>query len=70
MCLHRSASDKRGRSQKYSEAAIQFYLTIKSLFNLALRQAMDIAQSLLELAGLDWRCPTSAQSAGARRFLL
>lgn len=51
------ASGKRGRSPKYSEAAIQFCLTIKSLFNLALRQAMGMAQSLLKLAGLDWQVP-------------
>ena len=51
------ASSKRGRSPKYSEAAIQFCLTIKGLFNLALRQAMGMAQSLLKLAGLDWQVP-------------
>ena len=32
-------------------------MTIKNLFNLALRQAMGMAQSLLELAGLDWQVP-------------
>jgi len=48
------ASGNRGRIPKYSEAAIQFCLTIKSLFNLSLRQAMGMAQSLLDLAGLDW----------------
>jgi Transposase DDE domain len=57
MCWHGSASGKRGRSRKYSEAAIQFCLTIKVLFNLALRQAMGMAQSLLKLAGLDWQVP-------------
>jgi hypothetical protein len=31
--------------------------TIKGLFNLALRQAMGMAQSLLKLAGLDWQVP-------------
>jgi len=30
---------KRGRTQTFSDAAIQFCLTIKCLFNLALRQA-------------------------------
>jgi len=54
---HGSASGKRGRSPKYSEAAIQFCLTIEGLFNLALRQAMGMAQSLLKLAGLDWQVP-------------
>ncbi|WP_081933788.1 IS5 family transposase [Massilia sp. 9096] len=57
MCWHGKPSGKRGRSKKYSEAAIQFCLTIKSLFNLALRQAMGMAQSLLKLAGLDWQVP-------------
>jgi hypothetical protein len=57
MCWYGSASGKRGCSPKYSEAAIQFCLTIKCLFNLPLRQAMGMAQSLLELAGLDWRVP-------------
>jgi len=37
MCWHGSASRKRGRRPKHSEAAIQFCLTIKGLFNLALR---------------------------------
>jgi Transposase DDE domain len=47
-----SASGKRGRNQQYSDAAIQFCLTIKVLFNLALRQAIGMVQSLLKLAGL------------------
>lgn len=55
MCWHGSASGKRGRHPKYSEAAIQFCLSIKGLFNLVLRQAMGMAQSLLKLAGLDWQ---------------
>ena len=53
--LARSASGKRGRRPKYSEAAIQFCLTIEGLFNLALLQTMGMAQSLLKLAGLDWQ---------------
>jgi hypothetical protein len=57
MCWHGSASGKRGRYQKYSGAAIPFCLTIKGLFNLALRQAIGMAQSLLKLAGLDWQAP-------------
>jgi hypothetical protein len=47
---------KCGRSPKYSEAAIQFCLTIKGLFNLPLRQVMgdgDGAQPAQ--AGLDWQ---------------
>ena len=57
MCWHGKLSGKRGRSQKYSDEAIQFCLTIKSLFNLPLRQAMGMAQSLLKLASLDWQVP-------------
>jgi hypothetical protein len=57
MCWHGSASSKRGRRSKCSQAAIQFCLTIKGLFSLALGQAMGMAQSLLKLAGLDWQLP-------------
>ena len=57
MSWHGSANGKRGRSPKFSEAAIQFCLTIKGLFNLALRQAMGMTKSLLKLAGLDWQVP-------------
>uniref|UniRef100_UPI003F79A73A transposase n=1 Tax=Chromobacterium amazonense TaxID=1382803 RepID=UPI003F79A73A len=48
---------KRGRTQTYSDAAIQFCLTIKNLFGLALRQTIGFMQSLLKLAGLDWGIP-------------
>jgi hypothetical protein len=51
------ANGKRGRSPKYSEAAIQFRLTIKGLFNVALRHAVGMAQSLLRLAGPNWQVP-------------
>jgi hypothetical protein len=37
MCCQGSASGKRGRRPKYSEAVIQLCLTIKSLFNVSLR---------------------------------
>jgi hypothetical protein len=57
MSWHNSATGKRGRSPRYSEAAIQFCLTIKGFFNLALSQAMGMAQSLLKLAGLNWQVP-------------
>ena len=57
MRWHGGGNGKRGRSPRYSEAAIQFCLMIKSLFNLPLRQAMGITQSLLRLAGLDWQVP-------------
>ena len=50
-------SGKRGRSQTFSDEAIQFCLSIKCLFNLPLRQAMGMVQSLLHLASLDWAVP-------------
>lgn len=45
-------SGKRGRSPKFSDAAIQFCLTIKNLFGLALRQSIGLVESLLQLSGL------------------
>jgi hypothetical protein len=57
MKWHGQPSGKRGRSQTFSDGAIQFCLSIKCLFNLPLRQAMGMTQSLLRLAGLDWPVP-------------
>lgn len=51
------ASGKRGRQPTFSNAAIQFCLTIKCLFGLALRQATGMVESMLRLAGLDWAVP-------------
>ncbi len=50
-------SGKPGRSKTFSDAAIQFCLTVKCLFNLPLRQALGLVQSLLRLAGLPWLAP-------------
>lgn len=38
----------------FSDAAVQFCLSIKCLFALPLRQSLGMVQSLLALAGLDW----------------
>jgi hypothetical protein len=46
---------KRGRQQSYSDAAIQTCLSMKVLFGMALRQTTGFVESLLRLAGLDWR---------------
>lgn len=54
---HGTATGKRGRSRTFSDAAIQFCLTIKCLFGLPLRQAIGMVQSLIGLAGLDWPVP-------------
>ncbi|MFT5933287.1 MAG: hypothetical protein ACI9M6_000328 [Hydrogenophaga sp.] len=50
-------SGKRGRQRIFSEAAIPFCLSIKCLFNLALRQSLGLVESVLRLAGLDWSVP-------------
>ena len=50
-------SGKRGRGKLFTDAAIQFCLSIKCLFNQPLRQALGMVQSLLKLAGLDWPVP-------------
>jgi hypothetical protein len=46
-----------GRPAVFSDAAIQFCLSIKVLFKLPLRQAAGMVASLLRLAGLDWSVP-------------
>ncbi|HDR9140973.1 IS5-like element ISBvi8 family transposase [Burkholderia vietnamiensis] len=51
------ASGKRGRPQRFSDAAIQFCLSLKCLFGLALRQSLGMVESLLRLAGLDCQVP-------------
>ena len=48
---------KRGRCQKFSDAAIQFCQTIKCLFGQPLRQTLGLVESLLGMAGLDWPVP-------------
>ena len=50
-------SGKRGRSKTFSDAAIQFCLSIKCLFGLPLRQTLGLVQSLLKMAGLPWAAP-------------
>jgi hypothetical protein len=49
---------KRGRNQTFSNAAIQFCLSIKCLFAQPLRQSLGMVQSLLKLANLS---PISAR---------
>lgn len=51
------ASGHRGRQRVFSDAAIQFCLSIKCLFGLALRQSLGLVESLLRLACLDWKVP-------------
>ena len=46
-----------GRPAVFSDAAIQFCLTIKVLFKLPLRQTTGMVASLLKMANLDWTVP-------------
>ena len=46
-----------GRPAVFSDAAIQFCLTIKVLFRLPLRQTTGMVASLLTMADLDWAVP-------------
>jgi hypothetical protein len=56
--IWRAPRDGRpGRPPVFSDAAIQFCLSIKVLFKLPLRQTAGMVASLLKLAGLDWPVP-------------
>jgi hypothetical protein len=57
MKWHVQPNGKRGCSQQFSDEAIQFCLSITCLFNLPLRQAIGMTQSLLHLAGVEWPVP-------------
>ncbi len=46
------ATGKRGRAEKFSDAAIQFCLMVKSLFGLALWQVTGMVENLLKLSCL------------------
>jgi len=46
-----------GRPSVFSDAAIQFCLTIKVLFKLPLRQTTGMVASLQKMADLDWTVP-------------
>lgn len=48
---------KNGRNPTFSDAAIQFCLTIKGLFGLPLRQTIGMVESLIQLSALDWPVP-------------
>jgi hypothetical protein len=49
--------NERARSPSFSDEVIQLGLSIRCVFSLPLRHAMDMTQSLLQLAGLDWPVP-------------
>jgi len=62
-------SGKRGRSQTFSDAAIQTCLTMKVLFGMALRQTTGFMESLLRLTGLDWDVPDFSTICRRQRTL-
>ena len=62
-------SGKRGRSQTFSDAAIQTCLTMKVLFGMALRQTTGFVESLLRLTGLDWDVPDFSTICRRQRTL-
>lgn len=64
-----ASGSKPGRPTIFSDAAIQFYLTMKSLFGLALRQTTGFVESLLRLLGLDWRVPDFSTLSRRQRTL-
>jgi len=52
---------KRGRQRQYSDLAIEFALTMKYMFGLAYRQTEGFVNALLQLSGIDARCPSHTQ---------
>ena len=46
-----------GRPMRFSDSAIELCLTLKTLFNLPLRQVPGLVASLIKMAGLDWPVP-------------
>ena len=57
MIWHGTPTGKQGRSNTYSDMAIQFGLMLKNLYGLGLRQTTGMLESLLQLANLDWQVP-------------
>lgn len=60
---------KRGRPDVFSDAAIQFCLSVKVLFGLPLRQTSGMVASLLEMADLDWPVPDFSTLCRRQRTL-
>jgi len=59
----------KGRQQLFSDPAIQFCLSIKRLFGLALRQSLGMVESLLRLADLDWKVPDFSTVSRRQKML-
>ena len=59
-----------GRPAVFSDAAIQFCLTVKILFKMPLRQATGMVASLLKMADLDWAVPDYTTLCRRQKTLL
>ena len=61
---------KQGRSQTYSDTAIQCCLMIKSLFRLSLRMVTGFVQSsLIKICGLDWTAPNYSTICRRQKYI-
>ena len=69
MAWFAGGNGKRGRSPTYSDAAIQFCLSLKCLFGLPLRQSIGLVESLLRLSGLDWPVPDFSTVSRRQKYL-
>ena len=58
-----------GRPAMFSDATIQFCLTIKGLFKLLLRQTTGMVVSLLETANLNWAMPDDTTLCRRQKIL-
>jgi hypothetical protein len=65
-----SGKQKPGGKIVYSESAIEFCLTIRSLFHLAYRQTEGMVKSLMEMANLDLPVPSYTQFNRRTRRLI
>ncbi len=54
---HSVSRSRPGRPPVFSDSAIEFCLTLKVLFGLALRQTTGLVASILKMAELDWPVP-------------
>jgi hypothetical protein len=52
---------------RFSDGAVELCLTLKSLFNLPLRQVKGLVASLIKLAGWTGRCRIIRRYADGRR---
>lgn len=57
MALHAVPTGKCGRQPEFSVAAIQTCLKMKVRLDMPLRQTVGFVESLLRMAGLDWKVP-------------